>query len=514
MVFFKNKNNSYLIDIFFISFFTLLSLILRTYSLDTIPLGFHGDEAQTGLEARRILANGFIGFWSPSALGQSALPFYWTALIYKLTEDSIFTTRFSFAILNVLWTPFFYLLVKNLFNRKVAIASTAFIVTSAISIAFSRRADFIAVNFFIFPALLFLVKALIDKRRLYFILAGIFLGLTHHIYAGYWYSIAPILIFIMLEMIIQKKTFIKTNFINLVFFGLFYLLMAIPIFSFAFTHQEQFFGRSKMVSIFSQQNNKANESIINVISENTIKTVSMFNLTPDPDFWTSFSNKPTYDMITGILFIAGLIISLTKIKKWEYRFIMILFFFFLFSSIATVDTPSFRRSQGSIYIGYIFAGIAINYILELFKNKKIYKFVEIFLVLVITIISIFNIREYFLVRAISSETQYVLAQRLVEGVNYLQEIPEPKHVYFFSSCCTINHETIQYSLPNLKGEDRSNEFGKYSLSRSQNRNEVFIFFDIYQNKIYEVEKLYPGGIKTIKNDSFGNTLFTAYFLKN
>src|SRR5438045_9389623 len=91
----------------------LLGVCLRLYHLD-YPLGLHGDEAWSGIEARRILQTGWIGVWSPSALGQPTAPFYWTALIFKLFGGNLITLRFSFAIELILVLPFFYLIVKEL----------------------------------------------------------------------------------------------------------------------------------------------------------------------------------------------------------------------------------------------------------------------------------------------------------------------------------------------------------------------------------------------------------------
>lgn len=510
--YFRNPN---IIDALIIILLTLLSFILRIYLLDTLPTGFHGDEAQTGLEARRILTNGFIGVWSPSALGQSALPFYWTSVIYRLIGDTIFSTRFSFAILNVFWTPFFYLTVRLLFSRTTAIIATVFLITNVTSLAFSRRADFIAANFFIFPAIYFFVKSLYSNKTGHFVLAGTFIGLTHHIYAGYWYSFIGFFTYILFEIFFKGKLFIKKYVKNLFLLFIFYFIVAFPIFIFAYNHQDSFFSRSRMVSIFSQPKTLESKPTYQIFADNVKNTILMFHAVPDPDIWNSFAHKPVFDIFTGTFFLIGLLVSLRRLKKWEYLFITILFIFFLFPTLFTIDSPSFRRSQGSIYIAFIFVGIGITYVMQLFNKKnQSFRIISAIAIIIVTGLALYNIKEYFFHRASAQATQHIFAERLVEGTIYLNKIPDPKYVYFFSACCTIRHETIQYLLPNLKGEDRSSEFGTYSLSRSQKEREVFIFFDNYRSRVSDVEKLYPGGKKTIQKDSFGNILFTAYYLTN
>src|SRR3569833_4235214 len=47
-----------------------IAVFLRAFELTTLPHGLHGDEAATGLEAQRILREGWIGLYSPLALGR------------------------------------------------------------------------------------------------------------------------------------------------------------------------------------------------------------------------------------------------------------------------------------------------------------------------------------------------------------------------------------------------------------------------------------------------------------
>lgn len=498
-------------EVMLVALLTLGSFLLRTYALDVLPKGFHGDEAQTGLEARRILLDGSIGFWSPSALGQAALPFYWTAFMYKTLGDTIFTTRLSFAILNVFWTPFFYFAVRLLFSRKTAVIATFFLVTNATSLAFSRRADFIAVNFFFFPAIYFFLQFLRSNRKKYSVAAGIFIGLTHHIYAGYWITSLAFLSFIILELTIKKGAFLKRYGKNLLFLFVFYLLFASPMFIFAYQHPDLFFSRTKMVSIFLQ--NYDTSKIIQLVMENIKKTIFMFNIASDPDYWNSFSTKPVFEIFSGILFLIGLLTGLKHLNKRSYRFIYVFFLIFLSGSFFTIDSPSFRRSQGSIYIAFIFIGLGATFIIDFFhKNLQRVRIAAYAIgILIIGLIGFYNIYDYFFYRASSPQTRYILADRLVEGTAFLKQIPDPKYIYFFSSCCTIHHETIRYLLPKLQGEDRSSEFGKYSLQRTHKGREVFLFFDKYQGLISKVQQLYPGGKVFVSKDSANNILFSAYY---
>jgi hypothetical protein len=59
---------------------TGVALLLRLVNLTTLPTGLHGDEAIVGMEGQRILREGWIDPYSPSARGQPTAPFYLAAI--------------------------------------------------------------------------------------------------------------------------------------------------------------------------------------------------------------------------------------------------------------------------------------------------------------------------------------------------------------------------------------------------------------------------------------------------
>ena len=96
---------------------TGVAAFLRIYRLADLPPGLHGDEAWTGLDALRIIDEGWIGPYVGSALGQPTGPLYFTAFVFKLSHASLFTLRLSMAILGVATVPLAYLLFRVGFGR-------------------------------------------------------------------------------------------------------------------------------------------------------------------------------------------------------------------------------------------------------------------------------------------------------------------------------------------------------------------------------------------------------------
>ncbi|NCN59348.1 glycosyltransferase family 39 protein, partial [Candidatus Microgenomates bacterium] len=499
-------------------FLIILGAFLRIYKLDSFPAGFHGDEAWTGIEARRVLKDGFIGFWSPAALGQATLPVYWTAKIYKLLGVSIFTTRLSFVLLSIFSIPFFYLFIRKILTPRIAVVATFFFVTDSVSLALSRRADYVAANISFFPAIFFLFMAYETDKTVYFITSGVLLGLLNHSYAALW--VTPILfVFIWGSLLITqgKKPF--THYINkFLILLLFYFIVASPILAFAIENKDSFFSRSQMISIFSEQGiNHARTYLssgigpFGILLHNLKATLLMFNFIGDRDPWNTLSEGPILNPIMGIFFLAGFILGLNKYrhKLGTIIFLYFPFFFFLSGSIFTIDAPNIRRSQISAYFTYIFCGLGAVFLYNLL-SKKTFFFKKVFRLIFFLIILLTGFHRtwiYFSKISVGWTTKNVLCYQLVKIADFVNTLPKDTFVYFYSSRWKYRYETLRFLLADYQGEDKSREFGKYDLIASTKTNNlVYIFLPEYNNALEAVEKLYPEGRKQIHYNTDGTLL--------
>lgn len=500
----------------------LLGTILRTYKLDVYPAGFHGDEAWTGLEAKRILEQGYIGFWSPSALGQTSLPYYWTAAIFYLLGKSVFTARLSFALLNIFSIPFFYLTVKTIFSRRIAIISTVLFVTSYTSLTLQRRADYVSMGFAFFPSILFFLLALKNNKLIYFIFAGLFIGLLNHIYASYWIIPLIFAIYTLYRIIIGRKEFVRKYGKNLIILAFCYLLIAAPMLIFAVNNPNEFLGRSRSVSIFSQEGIKHahsylpnNTNSLGVWIHNVKTYLLMFTTKGDSDIRNNLNPRPVFDILTGIFFLIGLFYCFYRYKKPLVVLIYSLFFFSFISSTFTTDAPNFRRSQTSIYISYIFAAIGITWVYDfLLKILPKYKLLISTILISLLIYGAYYNEKLYFRQSVSSNTKSTFSYQLVKAAEFIKIIPNP-YIYFYSQNWSYHYETMRFLLSDTKGEDRSTQFGSYSLiNRNPQQNVVYIFLPEYKRSFADVQNLYPNGESEVKKDIDGSTLFFAYIVSH
>ena len=99
-------------DIIICILLIIISSAVRIILIDKLPMGLHGDEGWTGIDARKIIENGYIPVYVDSTAGQPAGPLYLTALFFKLFGTSIFTLRSSMACFGIATIPIFYIFLR------------------------------------------------------------------------------------------------------------------------------------------------------------------------------------------------------------------------------------------------------------------------------------------------------------------------------------------------------------------------------------------------------------------
>ena len=111
---------------------------LRFYDLPSNPPGLHGDEAISGLEGKRILAEGWIGPYSPHALGQPSGPLYLAALSLRLFGETIFAVRFVPALLGLLTVVALFMVLRRAVDAPTAVVGAGLLAIMGWHLHFSR----------------------------------------------------------------------------------------------------------------------------------------------------------------------------------------------------------------------------------------------------------------------------------------------------------------------------------------------------------------------------------------
>ena len=195
-------------------FIFLLGFLLRIYRSDSNPAGFFCDEAALGYNAYSLLKTGADEYGQPypfffRSFGdyRNPLPIYLMIPSVALLGLNELAVRSTVAIVGSLTILFAFLLVKNLFNLRIALFSSLLLAISPWHIHFSRfGSEYIFFPFFFTLGFYFFILGL--KKKNYLPLGFLVFGASLYTYYPAW-LVVPLfvigLIFIYRRLLLKLK---------------------------------------------------------------------------------------------------------------------------------------------------------------------------------------------------------------------------------------------------------------------------------------------------------------------
>lgn len=189
----------------------VVGILIRIISFGSVPGGINVDEAYSGYEAYSI-SNFGVDSWGYSfpvylktwGSGMNALQTYLAIPFVKIFGLSIYSIRLPMLIVSCFSLYAFYLVLKRLFNENVGLVGLAFLCVCPWHIMISRWAleSNLAPSFLLF-GLLFFLKGLDNNK--YYMLSGVFYGLSLYAYAITWMVVPLTLIGLVIYAVVNKK---------------------------------------------------------------------------------------------------------------------------------------------------------------------------------------------------------------------------------------------------------------------------------------------------------------------
>ena len=505
-------------DISIIIFLTILCTIPRVIFLSSIPPGLHGDEGCTGLDAIRILKEGYIGPYVPCALGEPSGPIYFTALIFKLFGESIFWLRFSMAFFGIITIPLFYIFLRLFFQKFPSFLGTLFLSLSLIHIYYSRIGfKVISAPAFVILTLIFLIRAERNKNNTDIALAGLFCGLGLYSYNAF--VVFPITIFALLLIRIIASRFSTLHIKRFIIFTLIFLLSGSQLINFFIQNPNAYLSHFKEASVDNPSYQRAASllSKTTLVVNNGLYNIKHFFIGYSIDYVDGFGKYRTFDISIILFFLIGLIVSCIKVVKrrnFLYLFFIVSFIFLLSSSaFGSINFVAIYRRQivPVIYI-FFFVTIFIDYLSKI-EHSIVRKISLTTIMIVLLLNSIASLKIYFQKFANDDRAKWVYAYQLTQISTFLHSLPKPLYVYFYSNRWSYQYETLRFLAQAIPGKDRSTQFGVYSLINTRpNDKVVYLFLPEYSESFYSIQQLYPNGETVIKKDKDGSILFFAYII--
>lgn len=502
-------------ELFGVILLTAIAAFLRTYRLEEIPAGFHGDEAWVGIEGLRILREGWIGPYTTSALGQPTGPFYLTALLIWLFDASRFTVRLTMALFGIATVPAAYLLMRLGFGRWIALFSTTALTVSYWHLHFSRLGyGLISLAFVATLTAASLLWAMRQRSRGSWLAAGACLGLAPYTYFAFPSLFATVAVVLAAYFWLERAS-LQNKTILFAWFTVGAIIVASPVLRLAIESPSYYFGRILNVSGDGYQEILSAESGARILGKRVWEALTLFLKNPRHDGIDGTGGPGVLDLGTAILAYLGLA---TSIKKWRsppHLFAVTALLFALLSVILTDPSSGIMR-RSIIAIPWVFglAGIGAAVIagsVHRLLGEPWRPFSVACLAIVLFMGGTWNLNYYFVDLPKSPTFRWTFATKYFEALDAAHSFDDPGTIYYFSDHKSFEYETIRFLYPDSIGVDRSQEFGEFDLEKLDPGPVTYLLEGPYMEEIDDIMEMYPGGELIV--DEGSQPLYIVYHLR-
>jgi 4-amino-4-deoxy-L-arabinose transferase-like glycosyltransferase len=301
----------------------------------------------------------------PRNTGREALQFYWTILVAAIFQTGLTfqSLKIGTALLGFFTLPFIYLLGKEIANRRAGLLAMLFAgiaywpnVISRVGLRFPLYPLFVALTLY------FLVRGLRTRDRNDFILSGLYLGLGLHGYSPF--RIVPLLVVIAFALYAIRNRQAVTQAIRdftLLSFSAF--IVFLPLLRYAFSNSIEFWLRSNSRLLI--------DNPLPILFSNLWNGLLMFNVNDGNIFVNSVVHRPALDVVTGALFVIGLILLLTRRRfldpstgsgqrLWLVAAIVTMILPSVLSLAYPDENPALNRAAGALVPVFVIVGMTLD----------------------------------------------------------------------------------------------------------------------------------------------------------
>lgn len=499
-----------------------VALALRFYDLSNIPPGVHGDEGEWGLIELGVLNGKYREFFSLAQQGIyfdfSILSFATQAVFLKILGANVFGIRTSSAFAGTLSLIPFYFIAKEWLSKRGALLASFCLAVSHWAIAYSRLGiSNIWTIFWELWLFLFLFKGLKENSKLYFSLAGVFLGLG--LYFHHTFKIVPIMIaiFFFFLLIKERKKFFK-RLLPLICFLIMASIIFFPQMIYYWQNSGSFSARMDEVSvlgrIFEYQNKYQTSSVLVILLLQFWRTISVFFKGGDVGFFFYGYQGALVDFISLSFAVLGLGIILLKLRKNESFFLLVwLLAVIIFGGTLTIDAPSSQRLIGLAPALFLLSGAGIEKVLSFIKNERLKNY---FLAITIFLVTIINYDVYFN-RYIHSDAGWAQKEPATAIAKHLLTLGKDYKVYMLREENPIfyfHHGTIRFLAPLIQGIDVSENTLDYIPAKNESGKNLVYIMPPGSKFLSNLHQAYPLGYeRQFINPYNQKPWFTSYEIR-
>lgn len=352
-----------------------IAFVLRFFGLDQFPPGVQHDEVFIANFAETILHGQYPIFFELNR-GNEPLFMYLTAAMFKVFGENVWSLRATAALCGFGALVLTYLLARDMFRSHFAsepkndtgapdVTRGDFIaLVTIIGITFSfwhlyeSREGLHTISTYLLAAATFFVfwKGWTRGNIVWLIASGVLAGLATYTYRSGIFVPATLLLFVFYSLVFHRKTWGKNLWVIPVIFVL-AALVYYPLFNFITTHPDTALARLGDLSGDMDALRQGNPL---PLLNNTVRVFGMFGISGDPEWRYNVALRPIFDPLWAVLFYAGIVVSLWRIKRAPYAFALIWLFVMLLPSILSGSDLSEHRAIGAIGAAFMMPALALN----------------------------------------------------------------------------------------------------------------------------------------------------------
>lgn len=441
----------------------LLALGLRLWRLESLPPGFHFDEAFEGLEAWRIYQDpAYRPIFLTGNFGVLPLNSYANALVFALVDQlgwavTPTTMRFTSALIGALTVVVVYGLAYELarLERRSLPSSRIFALLSATVLAlmqwhlhFSRMGiEPIWVPLLWAGSTALLVRGWRTEQAWPFAVGGFLLASAMYAYQGAW--IMPLLaIGIALSLLIQAQTsqlapdrprwvLSDPRFRGLLLAGGVAALTFAPLGWYFWQHPDQFLLRPAQIAVVGDGEAAESASVWQT-SWATVKMFGPFGTPGDQDPRRNLPGAPALNLWLVLPFYLGVGLALWRIRRPTYVISLLGLTGLVLPGVFSEYAPHFHRILGAAAPTALLCGLGLDWLWQ--RRASLRPAVLILLVLA----GVTTARDYFVRWAALPDLFYAFDEGLWQVGQQIAAMPADAPIYL--SPRTAEHPTIGFAL--------------------------------------------------------------------
>ncbi len=366
---------------------------LRLAALDRLPPGLHVDEAFNILDARAI-RDGWRPIFLPANAGREAAYSYLQAVLFALGGDSLAVARLASACLGIATVAALWLAVRRLpvpGSRRVAILAAAALAVNLWHLHFSR----FAIRSIALPLLVIGVWSTWNSiahtgrrherrrpARVVALAGWLGVGLYVHPAARLLWALPAASALVIWWR--DRDRAPGREFLAAVLGA---LALALPLLLTWMRAPWLILGHTAETSILGA----GPEALIG----NLAKALGLFLLAGDPAPWRNAPGRPAFDPLTGLFFLAGLVLVLREVRRsrWATTAIIALVVLLL-PTVVTDAAPNFSRSIGVLPLACLLVALAVDRLASLLEDRQQPILGRAAIVLWLLVAGSFSIRDY------------------------------------------------------------------------------------------------------------------------